>query len=65
METYWSFVYTVDMFCSFLDAGYCPVNMACSSAEEYLKRGLCSSLAAQYPKRDIFFPKNTLIIIVY
>ena len=39
--------------------------MACSSAEEYPKRGLCSSLAGQYPKRDNFFPKNTLIIIIF
>jgi hypothetical protein len=31
--------------------------MAYSSAEEYPKRGLCSSLAGQYPKRDNFFPK--------
>jgi hypothetical protein len=46
------------MFCTFLDAGDFPVNMACSSAEEYPKRGLYSSLAGQYPKRDNFFPKN-------
>ena len=52
------------MFCTFLDAD-CPVNMACSSAEEYPKRGLYSSLAWQYPKRDNFFPKNTLIIIFF
>jgi hypothetical protein len=57
--------WSVDMFCTFLDAGDCPVNMACSSAEEYPKRGLCSSLAGQYPKRDNFFPKNTLIIIIF
>jgi hypothetical protein len=53
------------MFGTFLDAGDCPVNMACSSAEEYLKRGLYSSLAGQYPKRNNFFPKNTLIIIFF
>jgi hypothetical protein len=46
------------MFCTFLDAGDCPVNMACSSAEEYPKRGLYSSLAGQYPKRDNLFPKK-------
>jgi hypothetical protein len=56
--------WSVDMLCTFLDAGYCPVNMACSSAEEYPKRGLCSTLAGQYPKGDNFFPKNTLIIII-
>jgi hypothetical protein len=38
------------------------INMACSSAKEYPKRGLCTSLTGQYPKRDIFFPQNTLII---
>ena len=54
--------WSVDMFCTFLDAGDFPVSMACSSAEEYPKRGLYSSLAEQYPKRDNFFPKNTLII---
>ena len=56
---------TKSMFCTFLDAGDCPVNMACSSAEEYPKRGLYSSLAGQYPKRDNFFPKNTLIIFFF
>jgi hypothetical protein len=53
------------MFGTFLDAGDCPVSISCSSAEEYPKRGLYSSLAGQYPKRDKFFPKKKLIIIFF